>query len=363
MGFKDYLNMAEDYLGQAGSIGGTVGGILGMLGIGRGKQLRQQRKLNEQAAQINYKYGEMAAENAYERQKEMYNRSYQDQSYAAKTQQMEDAGLSVGLMYGGAGASGGGAGSTTGAPQGATGGAVAGQANNEMDRVQALMAIKQQSMEAKKNAAEVDLLKANAEKARASAQKETEEATTTKDTRELTINKLLEEGRGEWLKNAWDKFKYEQTDEKATAKGWHYLYGDYEFLGTGILGQKQMAELAKDMEEIAKIKADTTAAKSLSALNNERKKAIFQQLLIEARKADAFGVVAEAKRLASEWETGEYTNWKTWATLGLQVTGQITNLIGKKGIGSLFPKEGKTKPQWNELINEVGKENIDKWLK
>ena len=72
----------------------------------------------ENAAKINYKYGEMAAENAFERQQVLYNRTYQDQSYANKVAQMDAAGLSPGLMYGGGGASGGGAGSTTGAPWG-----------------------------------------------------------------------------------------------------------------------------------------------------------------------------------------------------------------------------------------------------
>ena len=59
----------------------------------------------------------MAAENAFERQQVLYNRTYQDQSYANKVAQMDAAGLSPGLMYGGGGASGGGAGSTTGAFQ------------------------------------------------------------------------------------------------------------------------------------------------------------------------------------------------------------------------------------------------------
>ena len=75
----------------------------------------------ENAAKINYQYGGMAARNAFERQQVLYNRTYQDQSYANKVAQMDAAGLSPGLMYGGGGASGGGAGSTTGAPMGATG--------------------------------------------------------------------------------------------------------------------------------------------------------------------------------------------------------------------------------------------------
>ena len=61
----------------------------------------------ENAAKINYKYGEMAAENAFERQQVLYNRTYQDQSYANQVAQMDAAGLSPGLMYGKGGGGGG----------------------------------------------------------------------------------------------------------------------------------------------------------------------------------------------------------------------------------------------------------------
>ena len=119
-------------------ISGAVGAGLGLLGsIGAGARQRKaikaqkeaQKELNEQAASLNYEYGEKAAENAYQRQLAMYNRSYEDQSYEAMVKQMEEAGLSVGLMYGGNG-SGGGAGAMSGAPKADTGGAVAGQATN-----------------------------------------------------------------------------------------------------------------------------------------------------------------------------------------------------------------------------------------
>ena len=95
----------------------------------------------ENAAKINYKYGEMAAENAFERQQVLYDRTYQDQSYANQVAQMDAAGLSPGLMYGKGGAGGGGAGSTTGAPMGATGATGAGSAADPNMQLQALMVI------------------------------------------------------------------------------------------------------------------------------------------------------------------------------------------------------------------------------
>ena len=153
MNFKkllDLLEKGEDFMDPLSGIIGGASSILNVLGIGRKRQIRQQKEMVENAAKINYKYGEMAAENAFERQQVLYNRTYQDQSYANKVAQMDAAGLSPGLMYGGGGASGGGAGSTTGAPMGATGAAGAGSAADPNAQLQALMSLRQVRMSERK---------------------------------------------------------------------------------------------------------------------------------------------------------------------------------------------------------------------
>lgn len=109
MNFKKLLELlekGEDVMSPLSGIIGDVSGILNTLGIGRRRQIRQQKEMVENAAKINYKYGEMAAENAFERQQVLYNRTYQDQSYANQVAQMDAAGLSPGLMYGKGGAGG-----------------------------------------------------------------------------------------------------------------------------------------------------------------------------------------------------------------------------------------------------------------
>ena len=71
MNFKkllDLLEKGEDVMNPLSGIIGGASGILNVLGIGRRKQIRQQKEMAENAAKINYKYGEMAAENAFERQ-------------------------------------------------------------------------------------------------------------------------------------------------------------------------------------------------------------------------------------------------------------------------------------------------------
>lgn len=142
------MNAKDALLGGAsGAIGGAGGGLLGigtgMLGgiIGeardernREKQLEQQQALNEQSAKLNYEYGEKAAQTAYQRQLDMYQRSKEDQSYKSQVQDMRDAGLSVGLMMSG-GQQAGGMGQASTAPKGeGAGGLQAGQAGNAIEQ-------------------------------------------------------------------------------------------------------------------------------------------------------------------------------------------------------------------------------------
>lgn len=184
--------------GLASGISGAVSGLFGATGAGKKgrRQLEMQKELNEQAAKLNYEYGEKAAKNAYKRQMEMYERSYQDQSYSAMRKQMEDAGLSVGLMYGGGGPGGAG-GATTGAPQGETGGAESGRADSPA--AQQAAAIQQAQLglglvSMKKDLAlkdaQIEEINATAEAKRAEAGLTAEKKITEMQTRKPLVEKL-----------------------------------------------------------------------------------------------------------------------------------------------------------------------------
>ena len=59
MNFKKLLELlekGEDLTSPLSGIIGDVSGIFNMLGIGRKKQIRQQKEMAENAAKINYKY-------------------------------------------------------------------------------------------------------------------------------------------------------------------------------------------------------------------------------------------------------------------------------------------------------------------
>lgn len=90
------------------ALGGAIGGGLGLLGglFGGGNSTKDQEKLMEKAWEyekegmgMQYQYGQAAANAAQQRSMEMWNQT----NFEAQRQHMENANLSVGLMYGGGG--------------------------------------------------------------------------------------------------------------------------------------------------------------------------------------------------------------------------------------------------------------------
>ena len=91
------------------ALGGAIGGGLGLLGglFGGGNSTKQQKELMDRAWEyekegmgMQYQYGQMAANEAQRRNLEMWNST----NFEQQRKHMENAGLSVGLMYGGSGA-------------------------------------------------------------------------------------------------------------------------------------------------------------------------------------------------------------------------------------------------------------------
>ena len=95
-------------MGWSDAAMGGMGIIYGELTRERSK--RDQQEANEKAAELNYKYGEMAADNADARARAIYT---DFNSPAAKVKQLQEAGLSTALMYGNGGGGGGSAAATT----------------------------------------------------------------------------------------------------------------------------------------------------------------------------------------------------------------------------------------------------------
>ena len=337
---KSVGNVAADGLtgGLSSGLTGAIGGLLG--GIGAKKRMKRQveaqKELNEQAAKLNYEYGEKAAENAYKRQMEMYERSYQDQSYTAMRGQMEDAGLSVGLMYGGGG-SGGGGGATTGAPQGETGGAEAGRADGAA--AQQAAAIQQTQMglglvSMKKDLAikdaQIDEINAAAAKQRAEAEHIAEQKITEMQMRPIRYRELFEKGKGEYIRNLESYFEDAfEGNEKDKLDVYDDMFGEHTIIGRRLKSRQGTQDVINTQAQIYERQQNAAAAKALAELNTEKKKYVYMEAMAAAKNADAHMLEAKSKELATLFETGDYVTWRTWAEYAAQGAQMLTDIAGR----------------------------------
>lgn len=312
-------------------------GLTSGLGLLKGKrQRKQQKKLNEQAAELNYIYGEKSAENAFGRQLQMYDRTYQDNSPANRVQQIEDAGLSPSLMYG-SGAGAGGAGQATTAPQGSGAqGLQAGQASDEGALLEAGIKALAMKNETKRVNSEIRInkekeleIQANADKAKAEADKARAETKTTDESREAYIEKLKQEGEGQWIENLKEdwfaKGGHEDSIEEVIYE--NDLYGVFGIHKDGLLTRERVNAVTKGAWETIDAENKSRLTKAMEILTNNKAAGYWQELLNATITANAAKTQAAAQKLATEWGTGEFKNWKTWITLGKDVLGQGVKAI------------------------------------
>jgi len=332
-------------------ISGAIGTGLGLLGsIGAARRQRKaieaqknaQKELNEQAASLNYEYGEKAAENAYQRQLAMYQRSYEDQSYEAMRKQMEEAGLSIGLMYGNSG-SGGGAGAMSGAPKADTGGAIAGQAANaaalmEVENQRKSLALQQASMakDIQLKDAEIELKEKEADKAGKEALY-TEAMTETENIlRDAKAHREFWEGRLNWIENLRKQFEDVTTpSEDGELNATEDIYGNYEIISKAIGTASKAASVLKVVAETGTEEQRKIATAAEAALTNEKTRGYWKELEVAIKNADSQAIVAaatklnaETNRMNIEHKYGVKMTAKQWIELGIGVTGAVAGAVG-----------------------------------
>lgn len=367
MNFKDLLKLlekGENLMDPLSGIIGDASGILNILGVGRRRQIRQQKEMAENAAKINYKYGEMAAENAFERQQVLYNRTYQDQSYANQVAQMDAAGLSPGLMYGKGGAGGGGAGSTTGAPMGATGATGAGSAADPNMQLQALMSLRQVRMSERKNEAEIKLLNTQAEALEAEAGKNQEETRSIIEKRLWQVKQEMFEGWKGFINTAnqlWDQMVKWQPTKKTTIDGKEVeipkyfeieddkfgkiVFGEEAFQGDMMKAEKQILEGTAAIKTLESIYADEKLSTEIKKINADACSAMAQAAYYyaagETQKAEA--KVLEAKERTEE-ATADLRELQYWTEIANTII-KLAQLVGNLAIGG---KTGKAIREYTE---------------
>lgn len=385
--FGNYLKMAGGSImgGLTAGIGKGVTGLFG--GIGAGARQRKllkaqeqaQMRLNEHAAKLNYDFGEAAANNAFERQMKMYERSYEDQSYKAMRKQMEDAGLSVGLMYGGGGAGGAG-GATSGAPMGATGGAEAGNAGTAiaaaveqelgLQRMGLEVASLKQDIENKKKTGEN--IEASTENLKEDAALKKAQTTTENETREIKVRKLFEETKGTWIENARKKYEDEFENTPHEERGMKIadaMFGEHSVVGERLRSQKGRAETFRAIQEAFKAQGDVTLVESLKKVNEARAETMYMEAMAAILQGNA--AVAQAKcreievAVAQEdlrWKTGEKVTWKTYydaATQGVQALGTLLGGVGVgKAVGKVLQRKDMidVPPMKPNIVNPTNRE-------
>lgn len=367
MNFKKLLGLlekGEDLMSPLSGIIGDASGILNVLGVGRRRQIRQQKEMAENAAKINYKYGEMAAENAFERQQVLYNRTYQDQSYTNQVAQMDAAGLSPGLMYGKGGAGGGGAGSTTGAPMGATGATGAGSAADPNMKLQALMSLRQVRMSERKNEAEIKLLNTQAKALEAEAGKNQEETQSIIDKRLWQVKQEMFEGWKGFIDTAnqlWDQMIKWQPTKKTTIEGKEVeipkyfeieddkfgkiVFGEESFQGDMMKAEKQILEGTAAIKTLESIYADEKLSAEIKKINADACSAMAQAAYFyaagETQKAEA--KVLEAKKRTEE-ATADLRELQYWTEIANTII-KLAQLVGNLAIGG---KTGKAIREYTE---------------
>ena len=367
MKFEDILKLLEKGANIANPISGIIGsasGILNMLGLGRKKQIAQQKEMVENAAKINYKYGEMAAENAFERQQVLYNRTYQDQSYANQVAQMDAAGLSPGLMYGKGGAGGGGAGSTTGAPMGATGATGAGAAADPNAQLQALMSLRQVRMNEQKNKAEINLLNTQAEALKAEAGKNKEETQSIIDKRIWEVKQEMFKGWQGFINTAnelWDQMVKWQPTEKTTIDGKEIeipkyfeieddkfgkiVFGEESFQGDMMTAEKQILEGTAAIKTLESIYADEKLSAEIKKINADAcsgmAQAAYYYAAGETQKAET--KMLEVKKRTEE-ATADLRELQYWTEIANTIL-KLAQVVGNMVIGG---KTGKAIREFTE---------------
>lgn len=303
------------------------------------KQMNMQKELMQEQAKLNYEYGERAAQNAYEREQAMYQQSKQDNSFAARKADAMGAGLSPGVLYGSAGASGGGAGSTGGGKMGATG-TSGGAAPDPTAGIQTLLGLRQMKLNERKNTAEVKLIESQAKEAEASAAAKQAQADTENKLRNIRAGIEWLTGKG-MARDLLIKLTYDKTrpyDYKEGSPSMEITkfgnelggqFGDFTFDKNGYTMIEKSQEIDMMDRQITKAIEETNKIISEKELNTEKKRGYWEELRIAAINGDAAMVNAIAHKLAAEWDTGEYTNWKTWVEMGYKAANIVEQYIPK----------------------------------
>lgn len=310
-----------------GGIGSIVSGGLGLLG-GLFKRnnngFKNQQKLMQQAWEyekegmgLQYNYGQQAADAEYKRNLQMWK----DTNFGAQRQEMENAGLSVGLMYG-----------NGGGQAASTAGGTATQPNApKTNPVE--VALQQQSLGLQLKQIEAQNRLANAQATKTIAE----------------ANKIAGvDTKGQELQNKWQEIEnriqtsresIEQSNMKAAAANADKAIEDWKMsvLDREYLDKIQEDRVARFVSEIAKIQKEGSLAESATDVNYYTARKIqkeienfYYEMITRRMSAEAAKESAEnmLKKIENEYKLGSDQNLREWIYGGVdRINGILETII------------------------------------
>ena len=305
--------------------GGVVGGALGLLGNllkGGGpskKELMEQAwQYEKEGMALQYQYGQQAADAEYKRNLQMWK----DTNFGAQRGEMEKAGLSVGLMYGGG----------SGQAASTAGGDGMQPSGPKMNPVEA--ALQQQAMGLQLKQIEAQNKLANAETAKTLAE----------------ANKIAGvDTKGQELSNKWQEIENRiqlskeniaennVTEAAANAKKAIELWKQ-ETLNTQYLNKTQEERVTKLVAETALIQKEgsvqesivdvnyNTARKIQKEVENFYYEMITRRMSAEAAKESAGNM---HKKIENDYKLGSDQNLREWIYGGVDRINEILETITK----------------------------------
>lgn len=330
----------------AGSAAGGLGSGLGLIGSKK-RQKRSfdlQSKLNEQTAELNYKYGEMAAENAWARQQEADATQYQTAVADAKA-----AGLSPGIFSGGTGAGGGGSAPQGGGSRGIQPADVAAIQSVENEKRSLAIEGSRAAAEAAVNYAEAQRIKADTGRIEGGEQRESELHETNRKILEETVERLKKENKltdtnvskaTEEIEAIKVKRAGEELDNKLKEVTEDFRID--EIKGSVMLLMEELEEAKQKNRISAKQEEDIVEAlRAQIALTKIQTIATKEGIeLTEARVSQIYNDIG-IKKDVHTFGDGNIYNWKSWTGfsryLDENIREHITEPI-KKGIKKIRGK-------------------------
>lgn len=315
-------------MGLGANLAGTMAkGLVGTVfnGIFGNNKLEDQEELMRKAWEyekagmgLQYNYGQQAADAEYRRNLQMWK----DTNFGAQRNEMEKAGLSVGLMYGNGGGS-----------AASTAGGTATQPNApKTNPVE--VALQQQAMGLQLKQIEAQNKLANAETAKTLAE----------------ANKIAGvDTEGQELQNKWQEIEnriqtsresIEQSNMKAAAANADKAVEDWKMavLDREYLDKTQEDRVTRLVSEIAKLQKEGSLAESATDVNYQTARKIekevenfYYEMMTRRMSAEAAKETAEnmLKKIENEYKLGSDQNLREWIYGGIDRINGILETITK----------------------------------